>query len=253
MNAPRAISNVLKLLTKLLTRPADVIYFLKSYIAWQRRASPDWKAELSEIKTYMKDRHDVAGSARGHYFLQDIWAAQRVFKFAPQEHVDVGSRVDGFVAHVVSFCPVKYVDIREIKTGVPGLTGIQGSVCDLPFPDQSVNSLSCLHVIEHIGLGRYSDPVDPEGWLLGLKELQRVLKPGGKLLVGTPCGRQRVVLHAHRVFSPSMIINAMRELDLIEFSLIRDGAATEWIESADLEATNSLEYGCGLFVFTRPL
>jgi predicted SAM-dependent methyltransferase len=128
-----------------------------------------------------------------------------------------------------------------------------GTVCELPFADQSVDSLSCLHVIEHIGLGRYGDPVDPDGWLLGLKELQRVLKPGGRLLIGTPCGRQRVVFHAHRVFSPSMIIEAMPELELAEFSLIRDGLATEWIENADQDLTKSLDYGCGLFVFVRPL
>lgn len=247
------IRNVLKLFGKFFSRPGDAIYFLKSYVEWQRRAQPEWKADLGEIKSYMKDRHDAAGSARGHYFLQDIWAAQRVFANSPKEHVDVGSRVDGFVAHVASFCPVKYVDIREMETGVPGLKGIEGTVCTLPFTDKSIASLSCLHVIEHIGLGRYGDPVDPEGWKIGLSELQRVLMPGGTLLVGTPCGRQRVVFHAHRVFSPTMIIESMPELELVEFSLIPDGRATAWIENADIEHACSLEYGCGLFVFRRPI
>jgi SAM-dependent methyltransferase len=200
----------------------------------------------------LDDRHDSAGTARGHYFLQDLWAAQRVYRFDAAEHVDVGSRVDGFVAHVASFRPVKYVDIRPMTTGVPGLTGLRGSVCELPFADRSVRSLSCLHVIEHIGLGRYGDPVDPDGWLKGLAELQRVLAPGGQLLIGTPCGRSRVVFHAHRVFDPAQIAGALPELRLEEFSLIRDGVATAWEENVPITAAKELDYGCGLFVFRRP-
>lgn len=252
MISSKPAHNIFRLVRHFLSRPADTLWYLRNYREWQRRAPAVWKASIGEIKTYLKDRHEAGGSAQGHYFLQDVWGAQRVFHLAPAEHVDVGSRVDGFVAHVVSFCPVKYVDIRAIETGVPGLAGIMGSVCELPFPDRSVPSLSCLHVIEHVGLGRYGDPLDPDGWLTGLKELQRVLKPGGQLLIGTPCGRQRVVFHAHRVFSPRMIVEAMPELELKEFSLIADGNATAWQENVDLSAADDLEYGCGLFVFTRP-
>jgi SAM-dependent methyltransferase len=246
-----ALRHVLKLVGRFPTRPADVLWFWKTYREWQRTAPPEWQARLEEMKPMLDDRHDSAGTAKGHYFLQDLWAAQRVCRFQPAEHVDVASRVDGFVAHVASFCPVKYVDIRPLTTGVPGLTGLKGSVCELPFPDRSVRSLSCLHVIEHIGLGRYGDPLDPDGWLKGLAELQRVLAPGGQLLMGTPCGRSRLVFHAHRVFDPKQIINALPELKLQEFSLIRDGVATEWQDNAPLEASRDLDYGCGLFRFSR--
>lgn len=247
----RALSQIVKLAGRFPTRPADVLWFWKSYRVWQNAAPAEWRARLSEIKPMLKDRHAAAGTAQGHYFLQDLWAAQRVWRWRPEEHVDVGSRVDGFVAHVASFCPVKYVDIRPLTTGVPGLTGLQGSVCELPFAAKSVRSLSCLHVIEHIGLGRYGDPLDPNGWLQGLAELQRVLAPGGQLLLGTPCGRSRVVFHAHRVFDPTQIISALPELELREFSLIEHGTATAWQEHVPLTAARGLDYGCGLFVFAR--
>lgn len=248
----RALRNRLKLLSKFFSRPADVLWFFKTFKQWQGAASDEWKASWSDIKPMLKDRSDAAGSARGHYFLQDIWAAQRVFAFQPAEHVDVGSRVDGFVAHVASFCPkVSYVDIRPIQTGVHNLIGVEGSVCGLPFEDASIRSLSCLHVIEHVGLGRYGDPMDPDGWLSGLSELQRVLAPGGQLLVGTPCGRPRVVFHAHRVFNPAQIIAALPELELQEFAYIRDGNSTEWVDAADIEDLAELDYACGLFRFSR--
>jgi SAM-dependent methyltransferase len=248
----KSVKNALKLALAFPSRPGDVLWFLRTYRQWQKSAAPEWRARFMEIKPCLKDRRDAAGSARGHYFLQDIWAARLVHKFAPEEHVDVGSRVDGFVAHVASFCRVKYVDIRPITTGVPGLAGVRGSVCNLPFGDREIASLSCLHVIEHIGLGRYADPLDPGGWLTGLGELQRVLAPGGQLLLGTPCGRSRVVFHAHRVFAPQQIVNALPELKLEEFSLIEDGRATAWRQDAKFGDTESLDYGCGLFRFTRP-
>ena len=251
MDSMRSVANGFKLVSKLLSNPKDATWFLKTYFEWQRSAPQEWKASFANVKMYLKERHESAGSAKGHYFLQDIWAAQRVHEFAPAEHVDVGSRIDGFVAHVASFCPVKYVDIRALETGVPGLTGIPGSICDLPFEDGSVSSLSCLHVIEHIGLGRYGDPIDPDGWRKGMAELHRVLAPGGQLLIGAPCGRPRVMFHAHRIFAPRHIINAIPGLTLQEFSLIPDGRATAWQADAQEAGVEQLKYGCGLFRFTR--
>lgn len=245
------LANLLKLVTQFPRRPTDVLWFLRSYRTWQRTAPAEWRASFGELKPRLRDRHDSAGAAQGHYFLQDVWAAQLVNAHGAQKHVDVASRVDGFVAHVVSFKPVTYVDIRPLASRVPGLTWLEGSVCSLPFKDQSVDSLSCLHVIEHIGLGRYGDPLDPDGWLEALRELQRVLKPGGQLLIGVPCGRQRVVFHAHRVFSPMQIVAALPELRLVEFALIQDNSATGWMSDAPLTASDGLPYACGLFRLTR--
>lgn len=246
-----SLKNLRRLLRTLLNRPKDGLWFIQAYLNWQKTAPIEWKADLNELRPMLKDRHSSAGSARGHYFLQDIWAAQHVNKYQPELHVDVASRIDGFVAHVVSFCPVQYVDIRPLETGVPGLSWAQGSICKLPYPDQSVKSLSCLHVIEHIGLGRYGDPMDPDGWRKGLSELARVLAPGGQLLIGTPCGRSRTVFHAHRVFSPQQIIDALPNLKLIEFSMIEDDSAIQWETDSNTKDAHNRDYGCGLFRFKR--
>ncbi len=168
------------------------------------------------------DRYAAAGEAEGHYFFQDLWAARFLHAARVREHVDVGSRIDGFVAHVLPFCMVRYVDIRPLPALIPDFEFRHGSIVDMPFESDSIASLSSLHVIEHIGLGRYGDPVDPDGHLRAAAELSRVLAPGGHLLLGTPVGRERLCFDAHRIFDPETITRAFPKLELAEFSLIDD-------------------------------
>ena len=83
-----------------------------------------------------------------------------------------------------------------------------------------------------------------------MAELQRVLAPGGMLYISTPVGRQRVCFNAHRVFRPETIIATLQDLQLVEFSLIDDNG--DYRAGQAPAAAEDLEYGCGLFSFTKP-
>ena len=120
-----------------------------------------------------------------HYFHQDVWAARRIAERRPSRHVDVGSRVD-LVGFLTAVTEVTFVDIRPLEVDIEGLEPIAGSVLDLPFADGALESVSCLHVAEHIGLGRYGDPLDPLGTRKAAAELQRVLAPGRPAAVLAP-------------------------------------------------------------------
>jgi SAM-dependent methyltransferase len=196
------------------------------------------------------DKYLSSGTAIGHYFHQDIWAASKIYKSQVDSHIDIGSRIDGFVAHLLPFCAVEYVDIRPLESNIPNFIYREGSILNLPYGKNSVKSLSCLHVIEHIGLGRYGDPIDIEGHLKSAKELMRVLKPGGRLYIGTPVGSEKLCFDAHRVFNPNTILSMFNELKLLEFSLI-DDKGKEVISNADIAIAEKCKYGCGLFVFTK--
>ena len=50
-----------------------------------------------------------------HYFLQDLYVAQQIFKNNPKNHLDIGSRIDGFVTHLASFRKVNVLDLRPIN------------------------------------------------------------------------------------------------------------------------------------------
>ena len=183
-----------------------------------------------------------------HYFLQDVWAAQRIAELAPTEHVDVGSRVD-LVGFLTAITRVVFVDIRPLETDVPGLTCVSGSVLNLPFDDRSLQSVSCLHVAEHIGLGRYGDPLDPAGTRKAARELARVLAPEGQLLFSLPVGRERVEFNAHRILSPGSALDLFGDLELLEFSGVGDNG--NFARYRDPDKLAASDYACGMFRFTR--
>jgi SAM-dependent methyltransferase len=222
-------------------------WFAKSWIHYRSRSTE--ALPLLELFPVLTERCSMAGRAVGHYFYQDIWAARKVFSAGVDEHVDVGSRVDGFVAHCASFTNVVYVDIRGLETTVPTIKARRGTVLGLPFADRSIRSLSCLHVVEHVGLGRYGDDLDPLGSIKAMRELQRVLAVGGNLYFGVPIGRERVCFNAHRVLSPDTVLQTFHELALVSFSAVDDhGDLTEDCHPARFA---NAEYSCGLFHFTR--
>jgi SAM-dependent methyltransferase len=184
-----------------------------------------------------------------HYFFQDAWAARQVVEARPPRHVDVGSRVD-LVAFLAAVTPVTFVDIRPLEAELEGLSSVAGSVLDLPFPTTSLRSVSCLHVAEHIGLGRYGDPLDPAGTRKAAAELQRVVAPGGQLLFSLPVGRERVAFNAHRIHRPQTVRGWFDELELAEFSGVGDDQ--RFRRHRQLEELESQHYACGMFRLVRP-
>jgi SAM-dependent methyltransferase len=184
-----------------------------------------------------------------HYLFQDTWAAQRVAEYKPARHVDVGSRVD-YVCFLTAVTQVAFVDIRPLRANIEGLEPIEGSLLELPFEDRSLESVSCLHVVEHIGLGRYGDPLDPLGSRKAIAELQRVVAPGGHLLFSTPVGRPRVCFNAHRVHDPGELRALFPELDLVEFAGVDDEGTFR--RHRELDELAGQSYSCGMYHLVRP-
>lgn len=183
-----------------------------------------------------------------HYFYQDIWAFKKILKTGTDSHVDVGSRTI-FVGMVSAITNVSFIDIRTINVNLNRFLSKTGSILEMPYPANSVHSLSCLHVAEHVGLGRYGDRLDPKGTEKGTRELTRILAVGGNLYFSVPVGKPRVCFNAHRIHSPQQIIDYFGRLNLVEFSGVDDsGNYLTDIKPIDLENEN---YGCGFFHFSK--
>lgn len=183
-----------------------------------------------------------------HYFFQAGWAARRLSASPPSRHVDVGSSV-AMVSVLSGFIPTVFVDVRPLQGRLVALVSVAGDIRSLPFADGCVQSLSSLHVLEHVGLGRYGDRLDPNGSRRAAAELTRVLAPNGRLLLSTPVGRERVEFNAHRVFAPETVIEMFGGLDLVAFSMVDDGGAYHLNVSP--AAARQAEYACGMFEFSK--
>jgi hypothetical protein len=183
-----------------------------------------------------------------HYVYQGPWVFEKLLKTSPKKHVDVGSQIN-YMGFFSSMFPTTFVDIRPTKADFNNFTELKGSILKLPFKNKSVESLSCLHVVEHIGLGRYGDSIDPEGSKKACKELQRVIKKNGNLFFSVPIGQEKTYFNAHKVFKPQTIIDYFSELELVKFDLIDDKGRI--VKDCSIIRANKNKYGCGLFWFKR--
>ena len=178
----------------------------------------------------------------------DRWAFKHLLEARPAEHVDVGSSIR-FLSMASVVTKVKFVDIRPIKTDFDNFECLAGSILEMPFADNSIHSLSCLHVAEHVGLGRYGDALDPRGTEKACFELQRVLARGGVLYFALPIGKSAVYFNAHRVHDPHAILEYFYNLKLVEFAAINDQG--QFIPQANIGNFKNAGYACGCFQFTK--
>ena len=213
-----------------------------------------WKLKFTMPSLY--DMYEDSGVASGHYFHQDLLVAQRIFTRKPVRHVDIASRVEGFVAHVATFRTIEVLDIRPLTSKTPNIIFRQ---CDFTqIPDELTDycdSVSCLHAIEHFGLGRYGDRIDINGHLRGFDSLYKLLKPDGILYLSFPIGTERIEFNAHRVFAiKSPLEWAKNRFELTGFSYVDDQGDLHEnvaVDNNTLADNFDLHYGCGIYEFRK--
>lgn len=249
------MSNYLKIIKTLIVEPwkqGRLFYSIIQYPKFFRQlkrysSSSNENVSWESINPQLMDA-TTETPFDAHYFYQSAWCARKIAAKKPIRHVDVASQIN-LIAPLSAFVEVEFIDYRPLNVQLNNLISRAGTITNLPFNDQTVNSLSCLHVIEHIGLGRYGDEIDPEGNKKACKELQRVLSVGGNLYLSTPIGKERVAFNAHRVHSFQTITEFCNELDLVSFSVVGDDG--KYIENCSPSICELFNYGVGLFHFTR--
>jgi hypothetical protein len=246
---------LLKFLHKLRRLAQHLAYLFKvlgQYRQVRSATHPRFTADWTDTWLYLRDA-TATTSFDKHYVFHTAWAARVLAENQPRHHVDVASSLY-FVSSISAFVPTTFVDFRPAALGLSGLNSQAGSLMKLPFESNSLESLSCMHVIEHVGLGRYGDPFDYDGDLQALAELTRVLAPGGHLLLVLPIGgKSRIEFNAHRIYTYPQVLGMAQGLLLKEFALIADeGQAEGLVRHADPALAALQRYGCGCFHFIKP-
>lgn len=216
------------------------------------------KGYVGEInfRPCLYDWYEEGGVTKSEYFLQDLHVARQIHLANPVKHVDIGSRIDGFVAHVAAFREIEVFDIRPISATIPGVVFRQADMMNSANSlVEYCDSLSCLHALEHFGLGRYGDPIDPDGGIMGLITMLKILRNGGVFYLSVPIGRERVEFNAHRIFNPLSLVKLAESngLKLIAFATI--GPDRKLVSSSnplrDIPGFVTLNYALGLFTFIK--
>jgi hypothetical protein len=228
--------------------------YLRDWVAFRKGYAGKMK-----VMPCLHDRYEEGGAAKNEYFWQDLLVARAIHEAKPVKHVDIGSRVDGFVAHVASFRECEVFDVRPISSAVPGVLFRQADLMNTAsLPENEggyCDSLSCLHAIEHFGLGRYGDPINPKGYRLGIANMARLMRPGGTFYLSTPIGQERVEFNANWVFDPRSIVNCAEAagMTLQKLTIITsgNGPRESSIDSKTLAEFALSRYQLGLFVFTK--
>lgn len=191
-----------------------------------------------------------------HYVFHPAWAARKIASFRPGKHVDLSSTLH-FGTLLSAFIPVEFYDYRPIRSNLSDLKSDFADLTKLPFESSSIHSLSCMHVVEHIGLGRYGDPLDADGDLKAIEELKRVLAPGGRLYFVVPIGaKSQIQYNAHRIYTQAQILSYFpsKEFELEDFTLIPDDEKDgDLVVSPSPELLSKQNYACGCFLFKRKL
>lgn len=221
-------------------------WYLRDWL-WYSRCKDSEPIRLIDTFPCLHDKTITTDFDR-HYFYQDIWAFKKICESRATEHVDIGSKKE-FVGFLTGITKVTFIDIRPLVADLENFESRKGSILEIPYESNSVKSISCLHVAEHIGLGRYGDPLDPLGTKKAAEELQRVLAPGGNLFFSLPVGRPRLCFNAHRIHTVEQVLDYFQGLRLLEFSGIDDNR--NFLRKTQRNALDSCDYGCGLFWFTK--
>ena len=246
-NTLRSIKRIIYKIKFFITFPL----VLRSYIVYLRKDTkkrfpiPFSSVQPSLFENTPYTRFDT------HYIYHTAWAARKVHEIDAKEHVDISSSLY-FSSIVSAFKPVHFYDFRPAKLNLSNLVSDAEDLTKLTFLDESIISLSCMHTVEHVGLGRYGDPINPEGDTVAARELERVVAKGGSLLFVVPVGKPRIQFNAHRIYSYRMVIDMFPGLKLKEFSLIPDDALSSgMIYNANEEQSDKQSYGCGCFWFIK--
>jgi hypothetical protein len=231
-------------------------FFIRNLVQFKK----EFKGKLN-LYPCLQDKHEESGSINSEYFWQDLIVAKWIFEANPIKHVDIGSRVDGFVAHVASYREIEVIDVRPIKSTIPNIIFKQGNMMDPAFLNKNnglqfeyCDSLSCLHTIEHFGLGRYGDPIDPTGYQKGIVNMASLIKNGGYFYLSTPIGIERVEFNANWIFSPNNIINLVKSNGFIleKFNIYNNGNIREInINDLSLDQLSRENYNLAIFIFKK--
>ena len=211
---------------------------------------------IDKIHPFLND-YKISSGIYSHDLFQNSYLVKKSLQYKPKNLLDISSKIEPII-YLSNHLKVHYLGLELLDSNYPIFKNISFDKYDLlDKPNEKYihkfDFVSSLYVIAHVGLGRYRDRLDPQGHLIALYNITKYIKPGGKLLISVPITINSDSIHfnAHRVFNLKSIPEFLspEKLNLIEFSYVDD--SLNYFENADIESVNTLQFGCGIYLFTK--
>lgn len=190
----------------------------------------------SEPVVYSKERIDkvlaqVAAGKTFYYGKTDSWlrAALQQFPIRGQEVAVMGSVEPIYESTVIHHGgrPIT-IEYNKIATNDVRLTTL--TVAEFEQNPRQFDAAFSISSFEHDGLGRYGDPLNPDGDLIAMARMKDVVKPNGLLFLAVPVGCDALVWNAHRVYGPIRLPRLLSGWDVLAafpgrlfFPFVKDG------------------------------
>ena len=119
------------------------------------------------------------------------------------------------------------IDFQAYPYRHPSLWAVRADAMCLPFSSGCFGCVLAISVLEHIGIGHYGDPKDGHGDREAVREIRRVLRPGGRALLTVPFGLAQTDAF-QRVYDPLRLHELLAPLTLerIEYARSTEGVWT---------------------------
>jgi len=160
-----------------------------------------------------------------HYPETDLWLYEALEKY--HESVEnkkaliIGSEEPCYEACVLHYGAreVMMVEYQKVSSTHPQITTVKAE--EFSRMTEKYDIVISISSVEHSGLGRYGDPINPDGDIEAMGDLYHNLKPGGLCFLAVPIGRDQIIWNAHRVYGKNRLPKLIEKFELLEtFGLI---------------------------------
>ncbi len=222
---------------------------LREFISQNTQMRPEF---INYYKQPMLQDDTVTTGFDTHYIYHVAWAIAKINSNPPIKHIDFASSLH-FSTAICSILPTTFVDYRPAMLHLNNLNCVAGDLTnESQWIEKKYPSVSCMHVVEHIGLGRYGDNLDVNGDVKAMTSLKNMVSLNGRLLFVVPVGKPSIYFNAHRVYSSRWIADFFKDkFSLKEFYFIPGPVEQKPITNCDFLYTENYSYGCGCFEFVK--